>query len=76
MDNRQIREELDEYSDDYIRFLIDQFVHSERDRFILKRKILDKITFEKLAEEVGLSVRRTKTIVYNGQWKIYKHVPR
>ena len=76
MDNRQIREELDQYSDDYIRFLIDQFVHSERDRFILKRKILDKITFEKLAEEVGLSVRRTNTIVYNGQWKIYRHVPR
>lgn len=44
-------------------------------RAIMKRKLLDKITFEKLAEEFDLSVRRTKDIVYNGQWKIYKHIP-
>ena len=75
MDNRQIREALDEYSDSLIRFLIDEYIHSERDRAILKRKILDKLTFERLAEEFNLSVRRTKTIVYNGQWKIYKHIP-
>ena len=76
MDTRQIRDEIDRFSDAHIRFLIDQFIHSERDRAILKRKLLDDITFERLAEEFDLSVRRTKTIVYNGQMKIYKHIPR
>ena len=75
MDSRQIRDKIDRFSDAYIRFLIDQFVHSERDRAILKRKLLDDITFERLAEEFDLSVRRAKTIVYNGQLKIYKHIP-
>ena len=75
MDNRQIREEIDQYSDSHIRHLIDEYIHSERDRAILKRKLLDKITFETLAEEFRLSVRRTRTIVYNGQMKIYRHIP-
>ena len=74
MDNRQIRDEIDEYSDEHIRFLIDQYIHSERDRAILKRKLLDDITYERLAEEFDLSVRRTKSIVYNGQMKVYKHI--
>ena len=74
MDSRQIRDEIDQYSDTYIRFLIDQFIHSERDRAVLKRKLLDDITFEELAEEFSLSVRGTKSIVYKGQIKIYKHI--
>lgn len=75
MDNRQIRDEIDQYSDTRIRHLIDEYVHSERDRAILKRKLLDRVTFERLAEEFQLSVRRTKDIVYKGQWLIYKHIP-
>lgn len=49
--------------------------NAERDRAILARKLLDGITFEKLAEEFNLSVRRTKTIVYKGQCKVFKHIP-
>ena len=75
MDNRQIREELDQYSNTHIRHLIDEYIHSERDRAILKRKLLDDITFERLAEEFDLSVRMTKTIVYKGQMKVYAHIP-
>ena len=75
MDSRQIRDEIDQYSDSHIRYLINEYIHSERDRAILKRKLLDDITFEKLAEEFDLSVRRAKTIVYKGQLKIYKHIP-
>ena len=74
MDNRQIRDEIDQYSDGHIRQLINEYIHSERDRAILKRKLLDDIVFEQLAEEFGLSVRRAKTIVYNGRLKIYKHI--
>lgn len=43
--------------------LIDGYIFSERNRKIVKRKLLDGITFEALAEEFDLSVQQTKTIV-------------
>lgn len=49
--------------------------NAERDREILRRRLLDGITFERLAEEFGLSVQGAKKIVYKGQQKIFKHIP-
>lgn len=46
--------------------LIDEWVigrNAERDKAILKRRLLDGICFEPLAEEFEMSVRQTKTIV-------------
>ena len=43
--------------------LIDEHIFSERDRRILKRKWFDRITYEVLAEEEGMSVRWIKEIV-------------
>ena len=54
--------------------LIDEWVFSERDRKILKRRLLDGICFEPLAEEFDLSVTRVKTIVYKNEEKIFKHL--
>ncbi len=54
--------------------LIDEWVFSERDRAILKRRLLDGITFEILADEFNLSVPQTKTIVYKSQTRIFKHL--
>ena len=48
--------------------------NAERDRAILRRRLFDGITFERLAEEFELSVRQTKNIVYKGESKIYSHV--
>ena len=74
MDTRQIREELDEYSTDHIIHLINQYIHSERDRAIVRRNLIDDIIFEDLETEFGLSVRRLKTIVYKGMAKIFRHI--
>ena len=43
---------------------IDAWIHKERDRQILKRKLIDGITFEALAEEVDMSPRGVQNIVY------------
>ena len=59
-----------------IESLIDEWILNERDRKILKRRLLDGICFEPLAEEFDLSVRHTKTIVYKGEEKIFKHIER
>ena len=54
--------------------LIDEWIHSERDRAIIKRRLIDGICFEPLAEEFGLSVKQTKRIVYKCQDKLFKRL--
>lgn len=53
--------------------LIDEWIHNERNRRILKRRLLDGIQYERLAEEFDLSVRQVKTIVYKNQTWLFKH---
>lgn len=43
--------------------LIDEWVKGERDRAIMKRRLIDCICFEPLAEEFQLSVQHTHKIV-------------
>lgn len=57
-----------------VEHLIDEWIFSERDRKILKRRLLDGICFEPLAEEFDLSVRQVKNIVYKSEQKLFKHV--
>lgn len=40
--------------------LIEKWIFSERDRYILKRILLEGISYEKVSEEIGISVRQTK----------------
>lgn len=54
--------------------LIDQWIFKERDRAILKRRLLDGICYEPLAEEFDLSVPQTKTICYKATEKLIKHI--
>lgn len=54
--------------------LIDEWIFSERDRAILKRRIIDGICYEPLAAEFDLSVKQVKRIVYKGQDKLFKHI--
>lgn len=54
--------------------LIDEWIFSERDRKMLKRRLLDGICFEPLAEEFDLSVTQTKTIIYKASQKLFKHI--
>lgn len=54
--------------------LIDEHIHNERNRHLLKRRLIDGIIFEDLAEEFDLSVRQTKRIVYRESEKIFKYL--
>lgn len=55
-------------------YLIDEWIFNERDRKILKRRLLDGIGFEPLAEEFDMSVRQIKNIVYKGVNKLSLHI--
>ena len=57
-----------------IEHLIDEWIFSERDRAILKRRLLDGIIYERLAEEFDLSCRQVKNIVYKGENKVFSKI--
>lgn len=53
---------------------IDEYIHSERDRKILKRRLIDGICYEPLADEMGMSVIQIKRIVSKAEAKLFKHI--
>lgn len=59
------------YSNSQIERLINEYVHNARNRDILKRRLIDGVCFEPLAEEFDLSVRQVKNIVYKEADKIF-----
>ena len=63
-----------DYTNKEISDLIDLHIHSERDRMILKRRLIDGIRFEPLAEEMDMSVRQIKRIVYKAQDKLFRYI--
>lgn len=54
--------------------LIDSWIFSERDKYILKKVLLDRISYEKVSEEIGLSVRQTKRIASSGMMVLIDHI--
>ena len=67
----------DNLSRSQIELLINEWIigkNAERDRSIIRRRLFDRITFEKLAEEFDLSIRQTKNIVYKNERKIFLHL--
>ncbi len=54
--------------------LIDRWIFDQRNREILKRRLLDGVRFEPLAEEFSLSVQQTKTIVKRGLDRLIRHI--
>lgn len=60
-----------------IAILIEKYVNGRnaiRNRAILKRKLIDGISYESAAEEFEISTRQCKRIVYKGLDKLIKHI--
>lgn len=54
--------------------LIDDVIHNERDRAIMKRRLCDGVFFEPLAEEFGMSTQQVKAIYSRCIRKLSKHI--
>ena len=67
-----VQKELTRLDNSEIERRIDERVHHERNRRILKRRLIDGICYEPLAEEFDMSVRQVKNIVYRAQDVIFK----
>lgn len=65
---------MKEYSRTEISSAIDEWILNEKHRNILKRRLLDGICFEPLAEEFDMSVSQIKRIVYKSQELLFRHI--
>lgn len=52
------------YTNSQVSKLIDEYIHSERDRSIMKDRLINGMRFEPLAEKYDLSVAQVKRITY------------
>ena len=64
-----------EYTNSQVRRIIEDFIHSERDRRLLSRRLIDGITIERLAQEFELSPRQVKNILRKGEDTIFSKFP-
>ena len=63
-----------EYSNSLIREIIGEYIHSERDRAIMNRRLVDEITIERLAEEFDLSTSQIKRIIWKNSEIVFRHI--
>jgi DNA-directed RNA polymerase specialized sigma24 family protein len=54
--------------------LIDAYIFNERNRQIVRRRLIDGVLYEDLAEEYSLSVNQIKTICYTAIDKLSAHI--
>ena len=63
-----------DYTTSEIMALIREYIHHERNREILKRRLIDGRTYEQLAEEFDLSERQIKNIVYKSEKVLFQRL--
>lgn len=61
------------YQNSQIEIIINEYIHKKRDREILKRKLIDGITYEKIAEEFELSSTQVKRIIKKNKLILSKY---
>jgi len=65
---------MKDYTNSRMIEVIEEYIHSERDRNLLKRRYIDGITYEKLAEEFDISVAQVKRIIYRHEIVIFRNL--
>lgn len=63
---------LDDLDNLEIAEAIDRYVRGERARAMLKRRLIDEICIEPLAEEFDISVAQTKRIILKAMRQLYE----
>jgi hypothetical protein len=72
--------DLDDVTNEDIARAIDSWIHSERDRIILKKRLIDGYTFQRISDylwdkhKMELSVRQIKNIVPKIEQKLFRHL--
>lgn len=65
-----------EYTNSQIRELIEDHLHSLRDRRVLCRRLIDGATIDSLAAEFDLSASQVKRIIRKNEEILFRHIPK
>ena len=63
-----------QYTNSQITHIIDEHIHNEKYRMILKLRYIDGLTYEQTAEQVDMSVQHVKTIVKRNKKELFNHL--
>ena len=63
-----------EYSNSPAREAIAEYIHSARDREILEKRLIYGLTYERIAEEMDMSVRQIKNMIYRNEEILFRHI--
>lgn len=72
--------DIEDVTNEQIEKAIDSWIHSERDRIILKKRLIDGYTFQQISDylwdkhRITLSIRQLKNIVPKAEQKLFKHI--
>ena len=66
--------DLSDIKNSDIKIVIDEYIHSERDRAVLLDRLVNGLTFGKLGEKHDLSEIQVKRIVYKLSDDVYRHL--
>lgn len=66
--------DLENITNSQLEHAIDEWIHSERDRKILKRRLIDGVCYEPLSWEFDMSVRQMKNIIYKLETRLFNHL--
>ena len=61
-----------EYRNSEISRVIDDYIHSARDRRVLKLRFIDGLTYERIAQEMDMSVRQIQNIIYRHEMVVFR----
>ena len=63
-----------EYTNSEIQYIIDEWIHSQKDREILHLRLIDGLTIEELAERFDRSPRQMQRIINRLQTIVFLHM--
>ena len=63
-----------DYANSAISAIIDEYIHHDKYRDILKMRFIDHATYERIAEAVEMSDKQVARIVKKYRWTVFKHL--
>lgn len=65
---------FDDFPASKIMGVIDEYVHSARDREVMRRRLLDGETYQEIADAMALAPRTVRAICSRHRGRIFKHL--
>ena len=64
-----------EYTNSYIRELIEEHCHNLDDRKMLRLRLIDGMTFEQIGFEMGMTAKTVRVRIHRQEEILFRHVP-